>query len=141
MKLPLGTKSEKSKNKTKLYTCEIFVILIKLLWFLRDFFKKVTTEIAVIWLKGGQFIKGSVLHDTNNGKGERKNRENEESEKRLNEKKRENDWFFVFILAAVDFLKKEVYFSSNVLIYNNDNNNDNNNIYDDDGNCYYTLLL
>ena len=36
------------------------------------FFKKVTTEIAVIWLKGGQFIKGSVLHDTNNGKGERK---------------------------------------------------------------------
>ena len=105
------------------------------------FFKKVTTEIAVIWLKGGQFIKGSLLHDTNNGKGERKNRENEESEKRLNEKKRENDWFFVFILAAVDFLKKEVYFSSNVLIYNNDNNNDNNNIYDNDGNCYYTLLL
>ena len=70
------------------------------------FFKKVTTEIEVIWLKGGQFIKGSLLHDTNNGKGERKNRENEESEKRLNEKKRENDWFFVFILAAVDFLKK-----------------------------------
>ena len=69
----------------------------KVIMVLAGFFKKVTTEIAVIWLKGGQFIKGSVLHDTNNEKGERKNRESEESEKRLNEKKKKNEWFFVFI--------------------------------------------
>ena len=74
------------------------------------FFEKVTTEIAVIWLKGGQFIKGSVLHDTNNGKGERKNRENEESEKRLNEKKKKKtiDSLFLYWLLLTFWRKRSI---------------------------------
>lgn len=76
----------------------------KVIMVLAGFLKKVTTEIAVIWLKGGQFIKGSVLHNTNNGKGERKNRESEESEKKKVEWKK--NWFFVFILAAVELFEE-----------------------------------
>ena len=75
---------------------------------LAGFLKKVTTEIAVIWLKGGQFIKGSVLHNTNNGKGERKNRESEESEKKKVEWKKKIDSLFLYWLLLTFWRKRSI---------------------------------